>query len=89
VDATTIAVLTTGGAAGRAPQRHSERMRARDALRVAIAVPPLAAADPVDMTVANQVPLDGPGRFTDLIARQQIERTGQAHVELVEEFELI
>lgn len=90
VDATTIGVFTAGGAAGRAPQRHAERMRARDALRIAIAPsPPLAAADPKDMTAATGVRLDGPGRFADLIAGQQFERSDPAHVQLVEEFEVI
>jgi hypothetical protein len=72
------------GAAGRASQRVTEAM-STVRLPIAVGTPPVAAAD---RRTLNAIALDGPVASAQMIAEQQIRRTGVAHAQLVEAFEV-
>jgi hypothetical protein len=84
VDFDLVQNLARYGAAGRAPQRASERM---DAIRLPVAVspPPLAAAD---RRTLDEVALEGPATSAQMIVEQRIRRAAGASAQLVEAFEL-
>lgn len=72
------------GAAGRAPQRATERMAAVR-LGVAVSAPPVAAAD---RRTLLEVALDGPTTTAQMLVEQRIRRAGVVGAQLVEAFEL-
>ena len=80
-----VGAMAQHGAAGRAPQRADERMRARTHAQLSIMPAPLAAADTSSFRTGAVV-LDGQARTVEMIAEQQLRATAGA--ELVEAFEL-
>src|SRR5262249_40424722 len=83
-----IRVLAAGGAAARAPQRAAERMAARTAASVALAAPPLAAADRSAVAADPAVRLSGQAANVQMIAEQRFKAADGARSQLVERFEL-
>lgn len=88
VDHAIVGKLARHGAAGRAPQRREEAMRAAEGARIAVApAAPLAAASR-DSMQAIGVPLDGAARFAEMVAEQSIGAPDRRSARLVEQFEL-
>jgi hypothetical protein len=83
-----IEALGHHGAAGRAPQRASERMRAKAELRVAVGAPPLAAADRTAFAVDHAIGMGGQASTVQMIAEQRLRTGDAARSQIVEAFEL-
>lgn len=83
-----VEALGHRGAAGRAPQRASERMRAKAELRVAVGAPPLAAADRTAFAVDHAIGMGGQASSVQMIAEQRLRTGDAARSQIVEAFEL-
>ncbi len=83
-----LEALAQSGAAARAPQRASEQMRTKTALRIAVGPPPLAATDRSTFAVDPTVAMSGQAGSVQMIAEQRLRTVGAAGSQIIEAFEL-
>ena len=89
MDHALIGVLSSHGAAARAPQRADERNRIKTGMRVDVTPATLAAADRTAFAADPAVPLTDQARTVSMIAEQRFGPNDGARSQLVEEFELV
>lgn len=88
LDHDVVSVLARQGAAGRAPQRAGEKMRARTGAIIEVGAAPLAATDRSTFAADPTVALTAQATDVSMIAEQRFSADDAERAQLVEAFEL-